>query len=300
VTLRQLEYFLAVVQERSFTRAAERLLVAQPSLSQQIRALETELGGPLIERLPGGLALTPTGRAVLPEAQRAVAAARRAADAARGALCGQTGDLEIATLRSMAAGLLPLLLQRFEQTHPGVVLRVHELGHRRELEELVRHGDGDIAVGPRPRDWAGPVTDLGWEEFVVVLPSEDRPRSARARVSLHALRDRRWVLFEPAHGLSEVVAAACAAAGFQPQVAAHSGSVEAIARMAAAGLGPALVPDNAVPSELAGAARRLQPPVAREIVAFSRSDRVHLAQRFVAVLREHEWAAKPASALVIG
>jgi DNA-binding transcriptional LysR family regulator len=298
VTLRQLEYFIAVVREGSFTRAAELLHVAQPSLSQQIRTLEAELGGALIERLPGGLSLTATGRAVLPEAQAAAAAARRAADAARGALAGEAGLLEIATVRSMAAGILPSALQRFEEIHPGVVLRVHELGHRRELEELVRQGGGDIAVGPRPRDWTGPVVALGWEEFVVVLPSEDRPRSARARVDLHALDDRRWVLFEAAHGLSEVVATACADAGFRPQAAAHSGSVEVAARMAAAGLGPALVPGNAVPTELAGAARRLRRPVAREIVAFSRADWVPLARCFLEVLDEIDWPRRPPGAMV--
>jgi DNA-binding transcriptional LysR family regulator len=298
VTLRQLEYFIAVVREGSFTRAAELLHVAQPSLSQQIRALEAELGGALIERLPGGLSLTATGRAVLPEAQAAAAAARRAADAARGALAGEAGLLEIATVRSIAAGVLPSALQRFEEIHPGVVLRVHELGHRRELEELVRQGGGDIAVGPRPRDWTGPVVALGWEEFVVVLPSEDRPRSARARVDLHALGDRRWVLFEAAHGLSEVVATACADAGFRPQAAAHSGSVEVAARMAAAGLGPALVPGNAVPTELACAVRRLRRPVAREIVAFSRSDWVPLARCFLEVLDERVWPRRPPGAMV--
>src|SRR2546423_13698641 len=91
MTLRRLELFVAVVEEGSFTRAARRLGLAQPSLSQQVRALEEELGGPLIERLPRGLRLTPTGKAVLPEAQAALRSVQRAGSEARRALGLEAG-----------------------------------------------------------------------------------------------------------------------------------------------------------------------------------------------------------------
>ncbi|MGA9875019.1 MAG: LysR family transcriptional regulator, partial [Solirubrobacteraceae bacterium] len=90
-----------------FTRAAERLLVAQPSLSQQIKNLELELGGPLLERLPHGVRLTAAGKAFLPEARAAIAHAERAQRSARSALGLEAGELEVATVSSIAFGLLP-------------------------------------------------------------------------------------------------------------------------------------------------------------------------------------------------
>src|SRR5918996_1002724 len=211
MNLRQLVCFLAVAEEGSFTRGAERVGIAQPSLSQQIRGLETELGGLLIERLPRGIALTPAGRAFLPEARAA------------------------ATVRSVAIGILPTSLQRWHERNPGISVRLHEYRHRRLLEEDVRRGVGDVAVGPRPASWNGPLVSLGHERFVIVLSQTDE------------LADREWVLFEPGFGLAEVVAAACGRAGFQPRASVRTAQSEAAARLAAAGLGPALVPDNIVP-----------------------------------------------------
>ena len=97
VNLRQLEYLVVIAEEGSFTRASERLLVAQPSLSQQIGALEAELGGPLLERLPRGVRLTMAGQNFLPEARAAISHANRARRSVRMALGLESGQLEIAT-----------------------------------------------------------------------------------------------------------------------------------------------------------------------------------------------------------
>src|SRR5262245_2777592 len=119
MNLRQLVCFLAVAEEGSFTKGAERVGIAQPSLSQQIRGLETELGGQLIERLPRGISLTPAGRAFLPEARTAVQAAERAARSARATLGVDAGELGVATVRSIAIGILPTTLQRWHEQAPG-------------------------------------------------------------------------------------------------------------------------------------------------------------------------------------
>src|SRR5882757_11403382 len=95
ISLRQLEYFITVVDEGSFTGAAELLCVSQPGLSHQIQALERELGGPLLERLPRKVRLTPAGRTALPHAQASLAHAQRASSAARRALGVETGELQI-------------------------------------------------------------------------------------------------------------------------------------------------------------------------------------------------------------
>jgi DNA-binding transcriptional LysR family regulator len=286
--LRRLTSFLAVVEEGSFTRAARRLGIAQPSLSQQIRTLETELGGPLLERLPRGVRLTPAGRALLPEAQTAVRAAERAGNAARMAFGLEAGELEVATLLSMAVGILPHAIARWILRYPGIAIRMREYTHRSRLEEDVRSGVGDIALGPVPESWNGPLERLGFEELVVVLPTSD-PLAGEQTIPLGALADRHWILFQPGHGLTEVVDAACRRAGFQPRVAVRTTQVEAATRLAAAGLGPAMLPDNVVSPELGAAVVHLDPPVLRELAAYTRSEWSPLASAFLEALQESDW-----------
>jgi DNA-binding transcriptional LysR family regulator len=291
--LRRLTSFLAVVEEGSLTRAARRLGIAQPSLSQQIRTLESELGGPLLERLPRGIRLTAAGRALLPEAQTAVRAAERAGNAARMALGLQAGELELATLLSMAVGILPHAIARWIERYPDITIRMREYTHRTMLEEDVRSGVGDLALGPVPEDWDGPVERLGWEELVVVLPASD-PLAGEESVPLAALADRHWILFQPGHGLTEVVEVACRRAGFQPRVAVRTTQVEAATRLAAAGLGPTMVPDNVVPLGLVPTVVRLEPPVLRELAVYTRSEWSPLASAFLEALRSSDWLRRTA------
>src|ERR1700679_3449568 len=107
ISLRQLEYFVTVLDEGSFTRAAELLQVSQPGLSHQIQALERQLGGPLLERLPRGGRLTPAGRPALPPARASIAHAERAAAAAQRASGIDAGELHVGTLFSISVGVLP-------------------------------------------------------------------------------------------------------------------------------------------------------------------------------------------------
>src|SRR2546430_1872884 len=168
VTLRQLEYLVVIAEEGSFTRASERMLVAQPSLSQQIGALEAELGGPLLERLPRGVRLTMAGQNFLPEARAAISHADRARRSVRMTLGLESGQLEMARTPWAAAGILPWVLRRWAELHPGVEVSLSEYHHRRLLDDAVREGDGDMAVGSPPASWEGPIERLGWEEFVLV------------------------------------------------------------------------------------------------------------------------------------
>src|ERR1700691_4368168 len=117
ISLRQLEYFVTVVDEGSFTRAAELLRVSQPGLSHQIQALERELGGPLLERLPRKVRLTPAGRTALPHARASLAHAQRAA---RRALGVETGELHIGTLYSISVGILPRALYTWRRSYPDL------------------------------------------------------------------------------------------------------------------------------------------------------------------------------------
>jgi DNA-binding transcriptional LysR family regulator len=301
MNLRQLQYCVAVAELASFTKAAERLHVSQPGLSQQILALEAELGGPLIERLGQGIRLTPAGRAFLPEARAAVLAAERAGTAARSALASRTIDLDIATLRSVAIGILPGALRTLYEAHPDAAVSLREYRHRDDLERDVRRGVADVAVGPRPRLLEGPVQRLGWEQFVLVGGGRDPvwQRSRAVRVELETMADRRWILFPPAHGLSELISVACARAGFTPRAAVHTEQVEAAVRLAAAGVGVALVPHDIVPAELSSHVRRLARPVVRELTAYTRSSWPPSVEAFLAALRAQRWPALPRGAEAI-
>lgn len=299
MTLRQIQYFIAVVDEGSFTHAAQTLHVAQPSLSKQLAALEAELGGPLIERLHRGLRLTPMGRAFLPEARAATLAADRARRSARMVQGLEAGEVEVATLRSIAIGLLPRSITALRDAHPGILVRLHEYLHRAEMEEEVRTGVSDIAVGPRPARWGGPVVSLGWEEFVVVLPEGDPALASDAAVDLADLAHRRWVLPVPSAGMAPIVAGACHDAGFVPQPAVHSAQVEALTRLAAAGLGPTMLPVNVIAPDMQRLTRRLRRPVVRELSAYTRSDWSPVAQAFLETLDDAATTKRPRNAYVV-
>ncbi|MGB3484739.1 MAG: LysR family transcriptional regulator [Mycobacterium sp.] len=298
MNLRQLQYFVAVVEEGSFTRAAQRLFVAQPSLSKQVAALESELGGALIERLPRGVRLTPAGRAFLPGARATTLNAERARRAALMANDVEAGRLEIAALLSIAIGLLPRCIRALRQQHPHVLVDLHEYRHRRVMEDAVRAGVADLAIGPTPHRWDGPIVTLGWEEFVVLFPEDDPVLAQEGRVDLATLEDRRWVLPDATAGMAPLVDGVCRDAGFAPLPAVHTSQIEALARLAACGLGPTILPSNVVPGDLGHLVRQLKRPLARELSVYTRSEWPPLGQAFLQTLASSPFVAQPRNAYV--
>lgn len=287
-TLRQFEYFLAVVDEGSFTRAAERLFVTQPGLSQQIATLERELGGSLFARLPRAVTLTPTGRALLPHARAAVDAAERGTSAAKAVSGAEAGELRIATVYSVGLGLLPAVLQRWHHRDPDVAVRLFEHRHGDSLTAAMLAGQADVAVGPVPAGWRGRVRSLGTEEMVLVLPPSpadggDDGLSGR-EIALRRLAATRWVQYAPDHALADVLVDACREQGFRPLVAVRSEQTAAAPLLAAAGIGPALVPAAIVPEGFTGRLARPVPRVEREITAYTGPEPDRLTSRFVALL----------------
>ena len=298
MNFRQLTCFVAVVDEGSFTRAARAVGIAQPSLSQHIRALEDELNGRLLERHPRGVALTPAGRALLPEARAAVRALERGRRGARSALALEAGELEIATVLSMAVGLLPRYIKIWHERFPEVGIRLHEFRHRSLLEDAVERGIADFAIGPLPvRMWEGPLTELAWEEFVVVLPPAD-PLAQRGSIRLEELADREWVLYHQDHGLAGILEETCRRAGFSPRGSVRTSQAEGAARLASAGLGPALVPDNIVLPGIEGAVVRLEPRLIRGVAAYARTEWSPTAAAFIDMLGS-ERRPKPRDAVSI-
>jgi len=286
-------YFTTVVDEGSFTRAAARLYVSQPTLSHQIKALEVEVGGPLLERLPHGIRLTAAGAALLPEARTALAAAERATRAARRSLGLESGELEVAATMSVAFGLLPAVIQAWHERYPAIGIRLREYNDVPELAEAVRRGTVEFAISRRPFSWNGPIELLGWDSIVVVLPPQDPLARTKKRVPLKALADRDWVLIDPDHALGQVIDSLFAAEGIVPRVAVRTSQVLGAPLLAAAGLGPALVPGNIVPPGLRHTMRQLDPPRTREMVAFTRSSWSPLATAFLDLIRERSWPRRP-------
>lgn len=290
MTLRQLEYLVAIAETGSFTLAAARLHVSQPTLSQQIRALELETGVVLIERLSRGVRLTPAGKAMYGDAQATLASAHRAVVNSRRVATEEPQRLTLATVRSLAAAVLPVTIKRWRENHPEMSVYMLEFASRRDVLGAVREGRADLGIGPLPGEWAGARIELGWEQLVLVLPPSDPVAQTRGDVRLETLANRDWVLYETGHGLGEQALAACRAAGFEPQPAVQTASVEAAARLAAAGIGPALVPIKNVPADLHQNVRWIDPPVTWRVWAYALADEFSRpAAAFTRVLVEGPW-----------
>ena len=296
MTLRQLEYFLAVVEERSFTAAAERLLVSQPALSHQVKALERSAGGALLHRPPRTVRPTQLGERLLPHARATVAAAGEAAAAARAVGRLDAGELRVAALLSIALGIVPPAIRAWRSAHPGVRVELLEFMHVDALAAAVADGAADVGVGPAPGGWRGTTRPIGAEELVLVLPLDDPLlREGVVALPLERLAGRPWVLYAPDYGLAPLVARACAQAGFAPRAAVRVHHTATAVELALAGLGPALVPGNVVGPEAAAAVLRPDRPVARELFAFVRDEPSPPAAAFIDVLAAHATPLGPPS-----
>ena len=293
VTLRQLQYFVAVVDTGSFTAAAAELHVSQPGLSHQIQALERELGGPLLERLPRDIRLTPAGRTALPHARASLAHAERTASAAKRASGVDAGELHVGTLYSISVGVLPKALHHWRASYPDVQVRLVEFRRTEDLIAAMEAGQADVAVGPTPPDWSGPVEAVGVEEFVIAAPPDSDLGPTGGTVRLADLAGRHWVHFTPPSGLCDILDAACGAAGFEPLPAVRTEQAPSALSLAEEGLGLTLVPANVVPSGFAGRLLWPDPPVNRELSVYTRVRPDPITAAFVAAVTAAMLATPP-------
>ncbi|MFE4359846.1 LysR family transcriptional regulator [Kitasatospora sp. NPDC056800] len=239
--LQQLRYFLAVAETRHFTRAAEAAHVAQPSLSQQIRALERELGAELFHRTRGNIALTDAGDALLPLARRILADTETARLAVQETVQLRRGRVRLGAPPSLCTSLVPDVLRVFRDRYPGVALVVRE-GGSRDLVGWLAAGELDLALTiTRPSGEQEPalaVTELLHEELVLVAAG----RPARRKVRVTELKGRPLVMFREGYDVREATLAACRSAGFEPEFAVEGGEMDAVLGFVRAGIGPAVVP----------------------------------------------------------
>ncbi|WP_225730597.1 MULTISPECIES: LysR family transcriptional regulator [unclassified Nocardia] len=239
--LQQLSYFLAVARTRHFTRAAEVLGVAQPSLSKQIRALETELGAALFSRARGNITLTPAGEALFPLANRILAdvdTARREVQELAGL---RRGRVRVGATPSLSSGLLADVLRRFRDTYPGIELLVEESGSRDLVRELTRGAlDLALVILPLADDTPLVTAPILREDLMVAARAGALPNRRYLRIT--DLRDRPLVMFRSGYDLREATIKACRSAGFEPRFAVEGGEMDAVLRFVEVGLGVAVVP----------------------------------------------------------
>ncbi|WP_461026474.1 LysR family transcriptional regulator, partial [Streptomyces sparsus] len=228
--LHQLRYFVAVAEERSFTRAAERLHVAQPGVSAQIRRLERELGQELLDRSGRAVRTTAVGAAVLPHARAALDAVRGVRLAVEELTGLLRGRVALGTVTSHPVDL-PGLLAAFHRDHPGVEITLGEADSDRLVDEL-RTGRLDaaiVSVGEViPEGLAAHVVDE--QRIVAAVSHEHELAGHRGNTPLAELRDRPLISLPRGTGLRARLEEGCAVAGFTPRVAFEAGDPETVAR----------------------------------------------------------------------
>jgi len=287
--LQQLRYFVAVADAGKVTAAARDLHVAQPSVSKQLRKLETELGAPLFERGKTGVALTAAGQILLPWAKRVLTDLEGARSDVAGLASLERGRLSIGATPSLSTVLLPRVLAAFHSEHPGITLNVLEAGSGDLVERLAMGGlDLALVILPVPREELFDTTPLLREELVLAV-AKRHPLAKRKSVRVSELRGVPLVMFREGYDLRSATIAACEQAGFHPTFAIEGAEMDGVLRMAAAGVGVAVVPRMVV--ERGGplvAVRLAQPTLIRSVGVAFRRDRQHsrAADALVARLRE--------------
>lgn len=292
--LRHLRYFRAVAEELHFGRAAERLLIAQPPLSQQIRQLERELGVTLLTRSTRNVELTPAGREFLGRTVEILAAVDDAVEQARRIADGAEGRLVIGCVGSATYSLLPRLVRALRKTLPNVDLSVR--GEMLAPAQLAALHAGEIDIGllrPPVVDPDIAVEIIRSDHLLVALPA-DHPLTARETLEPADLRDEDFIS-HAGRGLSRmgsVLTTLCADAGFTPRIRHEVSETSTLVTLVAAGLGVAVVPEPTSELDIAGVHYRRLQSTSTDLVSidllvgYLRSDLSPVIDNVLRVLRE--------------
>lgn len=294
--IHQLRYFVAIAEAGSFSRAAERCRVAQPSLSQQIQKLERDLGQTLFDRLPRGAALTEAGDALLPRARRILAEVRAASGEIERDLESGRVPLAVGAIPTMAPYLLPPVLRRLTAEFPDCELTVREDLTERLVEALVDL-ELDCAIMSTPVDHRLVEVEILGEERLLLAAHRDLTLPSASKVALDILRAQPSIVLHEMHCLGEQIRDFCEAAELTQKIVCRSTQLHTVQRLVAMGMGISLVPEMAIPpgtsdgEETNGSLRYSPVPnldPSREISVVWRKDRSRprLALRFVELVRE--------------
>ena len=268
MTLRDLEYLVALAETRHFGRAAEHCHVSQPTLSAQVRKLEDSLGVALVERRPRKVALTVAGEAVVERARRMLRDAEDIQALGRASQDPLAGQLRVGFIPTLGPYLLPRIAPRIARALPKLQLMLYEYQTASLLERTVR-GELDLAILALPADTKGLVTrSLFAEAFLVAMPEHHR-LTAKKRVKASDLSGEKLLLLEEGHCLRDQALDVCARAGIEEQDF-RATSLETLRQMVAAGLGLTLLPRLAAEGPFASArglvVRPFAPPSPNRVI----------------------------------
>ncbi len=242
--LHQLRYFVAVVDEENFTRAAERCLVSQPSLSQQIIKLEKELGQPLLERLGRRVQLTDAGRLLYDKALRVLSTVDGVQDELAELSGEGRGRLAVGAMLTAAPYLLPKLVRRFGRRFPHAEIILHEDLTEQIVDRLMQ-GELDVGILALPLEQRPlETTELFTEELLLAVPKGHRLASKK-RVTMADVAREPFVLIDPLHCLGQQVLAFCLERDCRPRVVCRSSQILTVQQLVGSGVGISLLPECA-------------------------------------------------------
>lgn len=244
--LRQLKYFIAVAEELHFRKAAERLHMSQPPLSEQIRHLEDELGTRLLVRdRTRGVQLTVSGAALLTEARRILSQVEQTIELVRRAERGEVGTLRISLAPAMAYGIVPQILNRFRKAMPDISLQLSEmLTPIQENALLAGSLDLGFCYGNLQSDRLE--SEPIYRERLILAMPDSHPKAGTAHVDLATLKDERFITIprSVSPGLYDLIAQTCRDAGFSPAVTQEATQFQTAVSFVAVGMGVALIPSS--------------------------------------------------------
>ena len=243
--LRHIRYFLAVAEEMNFTRAAKKVGIGQPPLSQQIQSLEEELGAPLFRRVPRGVELTDSGKVFFPEAQAILDQAERARKIAQRGARGELGSLRLGFTSSAAfTRIVRDAIRVFREKYPNVKLTLEEEDTTTLLDRLSEQTLDAGFIRPGRNDPEGVQVHRLVEETMMIALPLDHPLVKASGLPLSALA-KDWFLLFPRSagpGFFDEIISACRHAGFEPRMGYEAPQITSVGNMIAAGLGVSIVP----------------------------------------------------------
>ena len=272
MNLEQLRSFVEVARFGNFTRAAEELYLAQPSLSRQIAALEQSLGVELFHRARGGSTLTAAGESLLPLARRMLADAESVRRELAELAGLERGRVRLGATPTLCISLVAEVLSAFHAEHPGIELHLSEQGSRRLLDELAG-GELDLALITTTDATTAErfnVTPLLVEELVVVSSATAPPVTSHDSIGLADVADLPQIVFSSTYDLRATTDAAFSAAGLEPQVVLEGAEMDAVLRFVERGLGVAIVPAMVLIDRPGLRSVRLEAPTLERTISLAR------------------------------
>ena len=293
IDLKQLRYFLAVAEEKSFSRAAERLHISQPPLSQQIMKLESELGVKLFARTTRTFELTVAGKALMIEASDLLAKMRMTIDTIRQIDRGEVGRLRVGIVGSAMWGPIPSLLEEFQTKYPRVTWTLHELGPTLQYEAL-RAKQVDVGFWREPRLAEDDLRqdnlrqELCFREDVCVAINEHHPLAKEEAIELMDIADEPMLtLALDKSSFPRYLIQCCVKAGFQPTIFQEASEPQTLLAMVGAGLGVALLPETTSRIGWPGVVFlpiRSNPPSANLYITYTTLDDAPVVRAFLNIL----------------